>query len=79
MISVALASTLFGLTAARLGGGYDAGVIETTPLVLGIIAFVVLVIGGHLGGVLVFRYGAKVGDASDPASPPGDSERIAAS
>jgi hypothetical protein len=54
------ATVLFGLTFVSHLDGYDDGLVETLPLVLGLAALATLALGGYIGGTLVFVYGVRV-------------------
>jgi uncharacterized membrane protein len=74
------AVTLFALAAWRQYPGYQHGDVTTGGLVLSLAGLVVLVVGGWLGGSVVFVHGARVvagatGDRRDRA-PEAASERI---
>ncbi len=60
MIAMLLASGVF--LAAAVGGkeSFDAGNVETGPYVLTIAAFLLLTVGGWLGGSVVFVHGMRV-------------------
>ncbi|HJT92007.1 MAG TPA: hypothetical protein VJ777_08695, partial [Mycobacterium sp.] len=40
--------------------GYSNGTVITTALILGVISWLLLVVGGYLGGALTFVYGVRV-------------------
>jgi uncharacterized membrane protein len=54
------ATTLFALAAWQDHAGYDAGRVTGWGLVLTLCGFVVLTLGGWLGGSVVFVHGARV-------------------
>jgi uncharacterized membrane protein len=54
------ATVLFALTFVSHLDGYDDGLVETLPLVLGLAALATLALGGYIGGTLVFVYGVRV-------------------
>ena len=69
MIAMLTATVFFALAAILGHGRYDEGVVETAPLVLNLIAFGLLTLGGWLGGTLVFNYGMRVLNlVEEPAS-----------
>lgn len=60
MIAMLLASAVF-LAAVVVGkGSFDAGNVETGPFVLTIAGFLLLTVGGWLGGSVVFVHGNRV-------------------
>jgi hypothetical protein len=73
------ATVLFALTFIAHLDGYDDGVVETLPLVLGLVALAALGTGGYIGGTLVFVYGVRVLKREDVsvknALTPGRAER----
>ncbi|HET9161996.1 MAG TPA: DUF2231 domain-containing protein [Solirubrobacterales bacterium] len=54
------AVTLFALAAWQQHPGYEHGDVTTGGLILAIAGFVVLTVGGWLGGTLVFVHGTRV-------------------
>ena len=40
--------------------GYSNGTVITTALILSIVSWLLLVVGGYLGGALTFVYGVRV-------------------
>ena len=54
------ATALFAATWVAQRQGYLDGEVTTLGLILGIVAFAVLVIGGMLGGTLAYVYGVRV-------------------
>jgi uncharacterized membrane protein len=60
MIAMLLASAVFLATAIAGKDSFDAGNVETGPYVLTIVAFVLLTVGGWLGGSIVFTHGMRV-------------------
>lgn len=60
LFTMLTATVLFALTFLAHLDGYDDGVIETLPLVLGLAALATLTAGGYIGGTLVFVYGVRV-------------------
>ena len=72
-------ATVFFLLAAIVGnGGYEEGAVEAWPLVLTLVGFGLLTLGGWLGGTVVFVHGMRVLKLVDepalraaaPAAPP---------
>lgn len=76
------ATILFGLAAILGHAGYDEGEIGTVPLVLMLVGFAVLTLGGWLGGSVVFVHGMRVLNLPDEptsrAATPGHPEKDAA-
>jgi uncharacterized membrane protein len=76
------AVTLFALAAWRQYHGYQHGHVATGGLVLTVCGFAVLIVGGWLGGSLVFVHGTRVLSAPaadqppDPAAPSSSSELV---
>jgi uncharacterized membrane protein len=65
-----LTATAFFLIAALVGhGGYTRGAVEAGPLVLTLVGFGFLTLGGWLGGAIVFVHGMRVLSLVD--EPPG--------
>lgn len=60
MIAMLTATVFFALAAILGHARYDEGVVETAPLLLNLIGFGLLTLGGWLGGTLVFNYGMRV-------------------
>ena len=60
MIAMLLASGVFLAAVVAGKGSFDAGNVETGPYVLTIAAYVLLVVGGWLGGSVVFVHGMRV-------------------
>ena len=60
MIAMLAATVFFGLAAIFGHARYDEGVVETGPLILNLIAYGLLTLGGWLGGAIVFTYGMRV-------------------
>lgn len=56
------ASVLFIAAAVSMRGTYAAGKITTTGLVLDLLGYAVMSVGGWLGGILVFQHGMRVKD-----------------
>jgi hypothetical protein len=54
------ATLLFAVTFVGQLDGYDEGSVETLALVVGLAAEGVLILGGYLGGTIVFVYGVRV-------------------
>ena len=69
MVAMLTATVFFGLSAILGHARYDEGVVESGPLVLNLIGFGLLTLGGWLGGTLVFNYGMRVLNlVEEPAS-----------
>ena len=69
MIAMLTATVFFALAAILGHARYDEGVVETAPLLLNLIGFGLLTLGGWLGGTLVFNYGMRVLNlVEEPAS-----------
>jgi uncharacterized membrane protein len=60
MITMLLASAVFLAAVVAGKGSFDAGNVETGPYVLTIAAFLLLTVGGWLGGSVVFVHGMRV-------------------
>jgi uncharacterized membrane protein len=60
LCTMVAATVVFALTFVTHLNGYDDGVVDTLPLVLGLVAEGLLLAGGFLGGTLVFAYGVRV-------------------
>ena len=60
MIAMLLASGVFLAAVVAGKGSFDAGNVETGPYVLTIAAYLLLVVGGWLGGSVVFVHGMRV-------------------
>lgn len=54
------ATVLFVLTWLAQRPGYDPGEVKTLAWILGVTAEVLLIVGGYLGGTIVFVYGHRV-------------------
>jgi uncharacterized membrane protein len=54
------ATVLFLLAAVFQYDGFHDGSVTTTGLVLSLLGFAVVCLGGYLGGTLVFRHGVRV-------------------
>ena len=54
------ATVVFALTFITHLNGYDDGTVDALPLVLGLVGETLLLVGGFLGGTLVFAYGVRV-------------------
>lgn len=77
---VMVSATLLFVVAAIVGwSAYDDGEMHTAPLVLVILGYVVLAVGGWLGGSIVFVHGMRVLNLVDEparrASLPGGEEK----
>ena len=57
---MATATGMFAGTFRVQSAGYSNGTIITTALILGVISWLLLVVGGYLGGALTFVYGVRV-------------------
>lgn len=69
MIAMLAATLLFALTAWLLWSGWDSGELPTAAAVTGVVAVLVLTLGGWIGGSIVFVHGMRVqGDADRPTS-----------
>ena len=66
-ITMAVSTALFVLSAILLKGPYDSGDIGAGPAVMTILAWLVLLVGGWIGGSIVFVYGMRV--VMNPATP----------
>jgi uncharacterized membrane protein len=60
MIAMLLASGVFLAAVVAGKGSFDAGNVETGPYVLTIAAFILLSVGGWLGGSVVYVHGMRV-------------------
>ncbi len=60
MVAMLLASAVFLAAVVAGKESFDAGNVETGPFVLTLAAFVLLVVGGWLGGSVVFVHGMRV-------------------
>jgi uncharacterized membrane protein len=60
MVAMLLASAVFLAAVVAGKGSFDAGNVETGPFVLTLAAYVLLVVGGWLGGSVVFVHGMRV-------------------
>jgi uncharacterized membrane protein len=70
LFTMVIAVALFAVTFIGQLNGYDDGNIETLALVFGLVAEVVLIAGGALGGTIVFVYGNRV--LKEPDTPVAD-------
>lgn len=60
-LSSMLTATVFFLIAALVGhSGYTHGAVDAGPLVLTLVGFVFLTVGGWLGGAVVYVHGMRV-------------------
>ena len=57
---MATATGMFAATFRMQLAGYSNGTVITTALILGVISWLLLVVGGYLGGALTFVYGVRV-------------------
>lgn len=82
MVVMIVANVLFGVAAIVGHGAYVDGEIGTAALVLALLGFGVLTVGGWLGGSVVFVHGMRVLDLVDEparrAAAPGGREKEAA-
>jgi uncharacterized membrane protein len=60
LIAMLLASAVFLASAVAGKGSFDAGNVETGPYVLTLAGFLLLTLGGWLGGSVVFVHGMRV-------------------
>jgi uncharacterized membrane protein len=60
LFTMDVATVLFALTWLAQRDGYRDGVVGSTATVLGVLALVVLAVGGYVGGSLAFVYGVRV-------------------
>ena len=60
MVAMLLASAVFLAAAVAGKESFDAGNVETGPFVLTLAAFILLTVGGWLGGGVVFVHGMRV-------------------
>jgi hypothetical protein len=68
MVAMVAATVFFGLAALLGHDDWDRGDVGAASFVLTIVGFVVLTLGGWLGGTIVFVYGMRVLDlAKEPA------------
>jgi uncharacterized membrane protein len=78
-LATMVTATVFFLLAAIVGhGGYVDGEVSTAGLVLTLVGYGLLALGGALGGTLVFVHGLRVlgsGDRSPAAPPPAPPEQ----
>jgi uncharacterized membrane protein len=68
MVAMLLASGVFLAAAVAGKGSFDAGNVETGPYVLTIAGFLLLTVGGWLGGSVVFVHGMRVLNLVDEPS-----------
>jgi uncharacterized membrane protein len=61
---MATATVLFLLAAVFQYDGFHDGTVTTAGLVFAVIGFLVLMVGGWLGGSVVFEHGMRVSDAA---------------
>lgn len=60
-MAVMITATVFFALAALLGhSGWQGGDVDAVPFVLNVVGFVVLAVGGWLGGSIVFVHGMRV-------------------
>ena len=60
MVAMLLASAVFLAAVVSGKGSFDSGDVETGPYVLTLAAFLLLTVGGWLGGSVVFVHGMRV-------------------
>lgn len=60
LVSMLVATALFAATWIAHLDGYRRGEVEGLALLLGVVAFAVLLAGGYLGGTLAYVYGVRV-------------------
>ncbi len=60
MVAMLLASAVFLAAVVAGKGSFDAGNVETGPFVLTLAGFLLLTVGGWLGGSVVFVHGMRV-------------------
>ena len=70
LFTMVIATAVFAAAFVAQISGYDDGQVETLGLVFGLVAEVLLVAGGYLGGTIVFVYGNRVLDR--PETPVAD-------
>jgi uncharacterized membrane protein len=80
MLAMAAASVFFLLAAIFQYSGYDEGNVTAAGLVLTLLGFGLLTVGGWLGGAIVFTHGMRVESlpdlpAREAASPTGAEDR----
>lgn len=68
MIAMLLASGVFLAAVVAGKGSFDAGNVETGPFVLTIAGYLLLTVGGWLGGSVVFVHGMRVLNLVDEPS-----------
>jgi uncharacterized membrane protein len=82
MLAMVVATVLFALAAVFQYRGYDEGAVTASGLVLALVGYAALTVGGWLGGTVVYVHGMRVlGRPREPASTavvPGRHEREAA-
>lgn len=60
MIAMLVASAVFLAAAIAGKGSFDSGDIDAGPYVLTVVGFLILTLGGWLGGAVVFTHGMRV-------------------
>jgi uncharacterized membrane protein len=60
MIAMVVATVFFGLAALTGHDDWKAGSVHGFPLVMTLVGFVLLTLGGWLGGAIVFTHGMRV-------------------
>lgn len=79
MVAMLSAGAVFGLAAGVGHSGFARGRVAVLPLVLTLVGFGILVVGGWLGGTLVFVHGTRVirkKDGMQKRDPLGTSARV---
>ncbi len=74
MLAMVLATALFALAAIFQYAGYEDGTVTTAGLVLTLVGFTALMLGGWLGGTVVYVHGMRV--MSEPERPAGEAVRV---
>jgi uncharacterized membrane protein len=68
LLAMVSATVVFAITAAVGYSGYEDGAVRTGPLVLTLVGFGLLTLGGWLGGTIVYVHGMRVLNlAEEPA------------
>jgi uncharacterized membrane protein len=70
-LTMASASVLFVVAAVLLKDSFDTGIMTAGRAIVTIVAWLVLLVGGWIGGTVVFVYGMRV--VMEPGTPPKDS------
>lgn len=69
-LTMATATVLFVVAALMLKDSFDTGTMTASRAIITIVAWLVLTLGGWMGGTLVFVYGMRV--VMEPGTPPKD-------